>query len=244
MNLMNAPQQSQFSSLTVLLGAVIFVAVFAASICSAVVIEGPKPGQANSTNLQNASPVIVVNCSSEKDPWDKINIIAAIFGVTATFASVFFAWKTTRQAQEAARESQRGTERSERFVRAQRLSDLFEDMQKLTFLTEEEKNRIEEASNFEQDKMIPLDEAVGRKISANANIMEKIAFCWKNDLVDRAGIEEQLGEDYIRLYDQIAERPRILWLNRTGKETVKDTPSATILRNHLAEKINKIKNEP
>lgn len=145
----------------------------------------------------------------------------------ATAAAAFFAFIATLQ-------TWRTAARSENAARAQRLADLFEDIQKLRYLTDAELDRIEQAATLTQKQMTPLDETIGLKISSNANILEKLAFCWRNNLVNRPAIEEQLREDYVLAYDQIKEQPTIMWLNQTGEDIVKQMPSATRFRNYLA----------
>jgi hypothetical protein len=207
---MNASVQ-RFSALSSI---VLAIALWSASpwFAKGAVIGGPSPSGQETTNEQ-------------KGDWGKSN--SDVITAWGTAAAALFALIATLQTLMAAA-------RSEKAARAQRLADLFEDINKLDYLTPQDEKQVKDRSGLAIEEITPQDETVGRKIVSYANTMEKIAFCWKNKLVDEKAVVEELGGgDYVGVYDQIKCQPRILWLNRSGEEVVKDMPTATMLRNHL-----------
>jgi len=220
--------KQKWTKITVVLSStVIVLMLFLASPWSAkgAVVGGPVPSGQGTTN------------ESKGDWWTRNSEPITAYG---TAAAALFALIATLQTWRAAK-------RSEKEARAQRLADLFEDINALDYLTPQEEKHVNDRSGLDLKELTQPDEIIGRKIVSYANTMEKIAFCWGNNLVDQKAVENELGGgDYVGVYDQIKNLKRILWLNRTGEQVIEDTPSATQLRNHLAGKIKskKQKNEP
>jgi hypothetical protein len=151
---------------------------------------------------------------SHKDIWD----IAASVG---TVAAAVFAWLATRQTKFATLQTQQATERTEQAARAQRLVDLWPDMEGLTFLT--------------PAQIQTLDNDVAQIVRATANRMEKIAFLWESDLVDRDKLLAEVNGDdnYIKLYEQIKGLGRIKRFELNGEELLAENPAAKRFYEHL-----------
>ena len=169
---------------------------------------GPEP--ALSPPVASPTNAPSQNDSGGKAPekvkwWDVVSALAA--ASAAMFAAVA-SWQTRNAAK-----------RADEAGRAQRLSDLWPDMQRLNFL---EKAQIES-----------LDDPAADIVLANVNTMEKIAFCWKADLVNRGVLEKELGRSFVKLYDQIAALGPIRKLNRNGEQLLQQNPLSRELRDHL-----------
>ena len=137
--------------------------------------------------------------------WD---IVSALAAATAAIFAAIASWQTRTAAR-----------RTDEAGRAQRLSDLWPDLQRLTFL---EKAQLESR-----------DDPAADIVLANVNTMEKIAFCWKADLVKRTVLEKELGRSFVKLYDQIAALGPLRKLNRTGAQLLQQNPLSRELRDHL-----------
>jgi hypothetical protein len=135
-----------------------------------------------------------------------------ITSAIGTAAAAWFAYLATKQTKEAA-------ERTERAERAQRLADLWADMGKLTYLSEAQKNS--------------LDKEAGSLVRENVNTLEKVAFLWNADLVDRARLEQEIWKGFILLYEQTIGLGKIESLNRTGTELISENPLSTTFYNYL-----------
>jgi hypothetical protein len=153
--------------------------------------------------------------ASEKDFW---NVAAAIGTVASAVFAAIAAWQTKK----AALQAQRAAERTESTARAGQLSDLWSEVQTLTYLTDEE--------------LAKLDQDVAKKIRHNVNTMEKIAFSWKVDLVDRRILENEIGKSFVKLYQQIENLPEIPELKRSGTELLAQNPLVTEFYNYVNER--------
>jgi len=159
--------------------------------------------------------------SEESRDWKGACDILTAFG---TVAAAVFAWLATRQAKFATLQTQRATERSEEAAKAQRLADLWPDMAKLTFLTEAQKLDLD-------------NDTVAEIVRSNVNLMEKIAFWWETDLVDRAKLLAQVNaqDNFISLYEQIKGLANIRRFGLTGQELLDENPNGKKLYAHLKE---------
>jgi Flp pilus assembly protein TadG len=240
----------------------IFAAVLAAGECFAANISGPEPASTATpaaTSAPVATPAASVTPDASgnsrsnetakedthgKDDWDKANVIATILGAVGTVVAAGLAWLATKQAQEAARQTQQtatqsneAAKQAEQTARDQRLVELFGDIQTLTYLTDDEKEILSEAPGeqnaTEKQNAAGDNKAVGDKVITNLNIMEKIAFCWDRNLVDREAIENEVRPFFTKLYEQIEGLPKIASLARDGKTLVAQSPMATQLCKHL-----------
>jgi hypothetical protein len=163
------------------------------------------PPVASAPAPQSAPPPVTPPPSPGKDTWDRWNVIAAIvsaIGTMAAAAAAVWSFKTAKQ--------------SENTAKAQRLSDLWPDLQKLKYLSEEQLTRLN-------------DQDVADIVRNNLNAMEKIGLWWHASLIDRAILAQELGTGYLALYDQIKGLGQLEKLNRTGAELIQENPFVTEL---------------
>jgi hypothetical protein len=192
-------------------GIVVAIALFAIGLPPA--LAGFSPGGPEPTS---GPPVVILTNAPVKDDSkakasEKTNWWEIVSTVSAAAAAIFAAvatWQTKTTAQ-----------RSEAADRAQRLANLWPDMQRLNFL--------------EKAEIASLDDRVADIVLNDVNTMEKIAFCWEADLVDRAVLEKELGRSFVKLYDQIEALGHIRKLNRDGAKLLQQNPLSKELRNHL-----------
>lgn len=165
---------------------------------------GLEPGE--TTNL----PAVIVSAKEDSDKTKLWDVLTALGTAAAALFAAIATWQTYRAAKS-----------TERAARAQRLADLWPEMQKLTWLD------VGQRAN--------PDASVARLVLDNVNIMERIAFCWDADLVDRKSLEEEMrGAGYVKLYDQIEKLQVIPSLNRSGARLLAQNPLSKKFRDHLS----------
>ncbi len=194
------------------------VAAMAWFIVSPVPASG-QPSNVLTTNQPATNPAAVQSASARpvtppapatapaqgKDTWDRWNVIAAIvsaLGTVAAAIAAFWSFKSAKQAETTAK--------------AQRLSDLWPEMDKLRYLSDEEVMKLNE-------------QAVADIVLSNVNAMEKLGLWWHADLIDRTIMAHELGTGFLDLYRQIIGLGKLEKLNRTGAELIAENPFVTEL---------------
>jgi len=159
----------------------------------------PSPPPATTSPPPPAAPV------PGKDIWDRSNVIAAIVSAIGTVAAAIAAFWSYQSAKQA-----------EITAKAQRLSDLWPEMDKLRYLADDELKRLN-------------DQTVADIVLANVNAMEKLGLWWHASLIERTITAHELGTGYLELYEKINGLGTLEKLNRTGAELIGENPFATEL---------------
>ena len=140
-----------------------------------------------------------------KDFWDILNVLAT---VAAALAAIW---------------SYKSSKNIETTATAQRLSDLWEEMAILKYLSPEQLNQLD-------------SQKVANIVRTNVNTMGKLGFWWNTNLVDRNLMARELVDDYGLLYKQIESLGELAKLNRTGPQLLKENPHAKDLYEALQER--------
>ncbi len=142
--------------------------------------------------------------SDSKTLWDSLTAIGTVLGA---FVAIYAA----ALSRKASRESEFAAKQAGALLKKQGLADLWSAFESLLYLSEEQTHQLG-------------DKAVGDIIHTNMLKMEKIAFFWEANLVDRSVLEIELGNGFALLYEQIDGLGQIPALGRTGRELISENP--------------------
>jgi hypothetical protein len=157
---------------------------------------------------------------SETD-WNAVSAIA-------TAIAAFCAFLACRQTSLSMR-------RTEQAARTQRLSDLWPDMQKLICLGAEQIENLNAHNN--EDKEMELAGELQDKL----NRWERIAYWWDVKLIDREALEDEIGADFKKFYEQVISLRAIRGLNgRSGEQLMEKYRHAKALYECLNSQNTKI----